>query len=100
MPYVNSKSADCSGLPMSARKKGGSAFDIFLFPLILVFQNCNLYHLLNSKKQDTVFSRKTHYHFLNSPHYNWKRFLTLLAVRVTDYFNSLTKKQGYFTGAG
>jgi len=23
--------------------------------------------------------------------YNWKRFLTLLAVKVTDYFHSLTK---------
>lgn len=74
------------------KKKGGSAFDIFQFLLILIFQNCNLYHFLNSKKRDTAFSKNTYYRFLNNPHYNWKRFLTLLAVRVTDYFNSLTKK--------
>ncbi len=28
---------------------------------------------------------------MNESKYNWKRFLALLAVRVTDYFNSLTK---------
>lgn len=73
------------------KKKGGSVFDIFQFLLLLVFQNCNLYHFLNSKKQDTAFSKNTYYRFLNESGYNWKRFLTLLAVRVTNYFNSLTK---------
>ena len=47
--------------------------------------------ILNSKKKDTAFSKNTYYRFLNEPRYNWKRFLTLLAVRVTEYFNSLTK---------
>ncbi len=28
---------------------------------------------------------------MNESRYNWKRFLTLLAVKVTDYFNGLTK---------
>lgn len=73
------------------KKKGGSVFDIFQSLLLLVFQNCNLYHFLNSKKQDTAFSKNTYYRFLNESKYNWKHFLTLLAVRVTDYFNSLTK---------
>lgn len=73
------------------KKKGGSVFDIFQFLLLLVFQNCNLYHFLNSKKQDTAFSKNTYYRFLNESGYNWKRFLTLLAVKVTNYFNSLTK---------
>lgn len=31
------------------KKKGGSVFDIFQFLLLLVFQNCNLYHFLNSR---------------------------------------------------
>lgn len=75
------------------KKKGGSVFDIFQFLLLLVFQNCNLYHFLNSKKQDTAFSKNTYYRFLNESGYNWKRFLTLLAVRVTNYFNSLTKPE-------
>lgn len=73
------------------KKKGGSAFDIFQFLLLLVFQNCNLYHFLNSKKQDTAFSKNTYYRFLNEPRYNWKRFLTLLAARATGYFGSLTR---------
>lgn len=66
------------------KKKGGSVFDIFQFLLLLVFQNCNLY---------TAFSKNTYYRFLNESRYNWKRFLTLLAVRVTNYFNSLTKPE-------
>lgn len=73
------------------KKKGGSVFDVFQFLLLLVFQNCNLYHFLNSKKKDTAFSKNTYYRFLNEPKYNWKRFITLLAVRVTEYFNSLTR---------
>lgn len=73
------------------KKKGGSVFDIFQFLLLLVFQNGNLFHFLNSKKKDTAFSKNTYYRFLNEPRYNWKRFLTLLAVRVTEYFDSLTK---------
>lgn len=73
------------------KKKGGSVFDIFQFLLLIVFQNCNLYHFLNSKKQDTAFSKNTYYRFLNESRYNWKRFLTLLAVKVTNYFNGLTK---------
>ncbi len=47
-------------------------------------------NFLNSKKQDTAFSKNTYYRFLNESKYNRKHFLTLLAVRVTDYFNSLT----------
>lgn len=77
--------------PNIRKKKGGSVFDIFQFLLLLVFQNCNLYHFLNSKKQDTAFSKNTYYRFLNESRYNWKRFLNLLAVKVTNYFNSLTK---------
>lgn len=73
------------------KKKGGSVFDVFQFLLLLVFQNCNLYHFLNSKRKDTAFSKNTCYRFLNESRYNWKRFLTLLAVKVTNYFNGLTK---------
>lgn len=73
------------------KNKGESAFDIFQFLLILVFQNCNLYHFLSSKKQDIAFSKNTYYRFLNSPKYNWKKFILLLAVKVTTYFASLTR---------
>lgn len=75
------------------KKKGGSVYEIFQFLLLLVFQNCNLFHFLNSKKQDMAFSKNTYYRFLNNPGYNWQRFLTLLSARVTAYFSSLTGQQ-------
>ncbi len=61
--------------------------------LLLVFQNCNLFHFLNSKKQDMAFSKNTYYRFLNEPRYNWQRFLTLLSARVVAYF-SIAYTQG------
>lgn len=73
------------------KEKGSSAFEIFQFLLVLVFRSLNLYQFLNSKKQDIALSKNTYYRFLNESRYNWKRFLLLLAVRVTGYFNSLTK---------
>ncbi len=39
------------------KKKGGSVFDIFQFLLLLVFQNCNLYHFLNSKSRIWHFQK-------------------------------------------
>ena len=75
------------------KKKGGSVYEIFQFLLLLVFQNCNLFHFLNSKKQDMAFSKNTHYRFLNEPRYNWQRFLTLLSARVAAYFSSLTHRE-------
>lgn len=75
------------------KKKGGSVYEIFQFLLLLVFQNCNLFHFLNSKKQDMAFSKNTYYRFLNNPGYNWQRFITLLSARVTAYFSSLTDKK-------
>lgn len=73
------------------KNAGKSAFDVFQFLLLLVFQNCNLYHFLNSKKQDTAYSKNTYYRFLNETRHNWQRFITLLAVKVTGRFHSLTK---------
>ena len=38
-------------------KNGKSFYEVFQFLLLLVFQNCNLYHFLNSKKKDTALLR-------------------------------------------
>lgn len=43
------------------KKKDRSIYEIFPFLLLLVFQNCNLLHFLNSKKQDMAFSKNTYY---------------------------------------
>ena len=72
-------------------KSGKSFYEVFQFLLLLVFQNCNLYHFLNSKKKDTAFSKNTYYRFLNNVSFNWVKFISLLAAKVTAYLDKLTK---------
>lgn len=67
-----------------------TAFEIFQFLLLMVFQGCNLYRFLGSKKQDIACSKNTYNRFLNDCHYNWRRFITMLAARVIAYFDTLT----------
>ena len=74
-------------------KSGKSLFDVFQFLLLLVFQKCNLYHFLNSKKKDVAFSKNTYYRFLNNTSFNWSKFLTLLSTKVIAYFDTLTKPE-------
>lgn len=47
----------------SAEKR--TAFEIFQFLLIMVFQGCNLHRFLGSKKQDIACSKSTYHRFLN-----------------------------------
>ena len=72
---------------------GVSAFEIFQFLLLLVFQGKNLYRFLNSKHKDQAVSKNTYYRFLNETSYNWKRFLLLLAAKVTSAFDHLTRPE-------
>lgn len=62
-----------------------TAFEIFQFLLLMVFQGCNLYRYLGSKKQDIACSKSTYHRFLGNGHYNWRRFITLLAAKVTVF---------------
>ena len=78
----------------NVRKSCGiSAFEIFQFLLLLVFQGKNLYRFLNSKHKDQAVSKNTYYRFLNETSYNWKKFLSLLAARVTSAFDHLTRPE-------
>lgn len=72
---------------------GVSAFEVFQFLLLLVFQGKNLFRFLNSKHKDMAVSKNTYYRFLNETSYNWKKFLSLLAVRVTSAFDKLTRPE-------
>lgn len=74
-------------------KNGKSFFDVFQFLLLLVFRNCNLYHFLNSKKQDTAFSKNTYYRFLNQSGFNWTKFISLLSAKVIAYLDTLTRPE-------
>ena len=72
---------------------GVPAFEVFQFLLLLVFQGKNLFRFLNSKHKDQAVSKNTYYRFLNETSYNWKKFLLLLAVKVTSAFHRLTRPE-------
>lgn len=72
---------------------GVPAFEVFQFLLLLVFQGKNLFRFLNSKHKDQAVSKNTYYRFLNEKSYNWKKFLMLLAVKVTSIFDTLTRPE-------
>lgn len=72
---------------------GVSAFEVFQFLLLLVFQGKNLFRFLNSKHKDQAVSKNTYYRFLNETSYNWSKFLLLLAAKVTSAFDSLTRPE-------
>lgn len=75
-------------------KSGGvSAYEVFQFLLLLVFQGKNLFRFLNSKHKEQAVSKNTYYRFLNKVSYNWSRFLMLLAVKVTSAFDRLTRPE-------
>ena len=72
---------------------GIPAFEVFQFLLLLVFQGKNLFRFLNSKHKDQAVSKNTYYRFLNETSYNWKKFLSLLALKVTIAFKHLTRPE-------
>ena len=72
---------------------GISAYEVFQFLLLLVFQGKNLFRFLNSKHKDQAVSKNTYYRFLNNVSFNWKKFLLLLAAKVTAVFRSLTRPE-------
>ena len=72
---------------------GVSAYEVFQFLLLLVFQGRNLFRFLNSKHKDQAVSKNTYYRFLNETSYNWSRFLMLLAAKVTSRFYALTRPE-------
>ena len=72
-----------------------SAFEIFQFLLLMAFHGCNLYRFLGSKRQDIACSKSTYHRFLGNEHYNWRRFITLLAARVISLLEKLTKEDRF-----
>ena len=67
-----------------------SAYTVFTFLIVLVFQGQNLFRYLESKKRDCACSKNTYYRFLNNCHYNWGKFITLLAAKVISWLEPLT----------
>lgn len=84
---------DCRKTKSGAGSNKRSAFEIFQFLVLLVFQGCNLFRFLESKKKDTACSKNTYYRFLNDCHYNWRAFVTLLAAEVVSRISVLTRPE-------
>ena len=59
---------------------------------MLVFHGKNLFRSLESKHNDHAASKSSYYRFLSNPSFNWKKFLLLLAIRVTTALRKLTCK--------
>jgi hypothetical protein len=72
------------------KAQGASVFEIFKFLVLLVFQQRNMFHFLQSDRKDTAWSKNTYYRFLNNCTYGWRNFLTTLAVSVSIRFQTLT----------
>ena len=71
---------------------GLSALEMFQRLVMLVFHGKNLFRSLESKHNDHAVSKNSYYRFLSNPSFNWKKFLLLLAVRVTAALRKLTCK--------
>ena len=72
---------------------GVSAYEVFQFLLMLVFQGRNLFRFLNSNRKDLAVSKNTYYRFLNDTSFNWTKFILLLSAKVTCIFSTLTKRE-------
>lgn len=72
---------------------GISAYEVFQFLLMLVFQGKNLFRFLNSKRKEQAVSKNTYYRFLNDTSFNWTKFILLLSAKVTCIFSNLTRPE-------
>lgn len=74
------------------KEKGFSCIRILKFIFMLVFSGKNLFRTLDSENS-TEFSKDTVYRFLNSPNFNWRKFLLLLSSSaIKNFLNPLTSK--------
>lgn len=64
------------------KEKGFPCGSIFKFIFLLVFTGKNLFRTLDSKNIETSFAKDTVYRFLNSTHFNWRKFLFLLSSSI------------------
>ena len=92
-----SKLLNQSNIRKDSRKLSGekdnerrSAYTVFTFLLMLVFQGQNLFRYLASKKGECACSKNTYYRFLNDCHFNWSRFISLLSAKVIALTEKLT----------
>lgn len=69
---------------------GISVQQVFEFIFMLALFGKNQYRFLESKRGKGLPGKDVYYNFLNNPHYAWRRFLLMLASKVTETFDHLT----------
>lgn len=74
------------------KSEGYSAFKVFQFLILLVFEGKNLFRLLDSNVALDLPSKDTYYRFLNQSSFAWRRFLLSLSAQVIRGFGRLTSK--------
>ncbi|WP_368294107.1 transposase [Dehalobacter sp. TBBPA1] len=72
------------------KSEGFSAAYLFQLLIILVFENKNLYRLLDSAKGKDRPQKDSYYRFLKQPTFAWRRFLAALSLNVIQSFTGLT----------
>jgi hypothetical protein len=72
------------------KPRGISVQEVFGFIFLLALFGKNQYRFLESKHGQGLPKKDVYYNFLNNPNYAWRRFLLMLASKVTDKFDHLT----------
>jgi hypothetical protein len=74
------------------KDKGFSCIKVLKFIFTLVFTGKNLFRTLDSE-ESSEFEKDVVYRFLNSPHFNWRKFLFLLSSSIIqNIVNPLTSE--------
>ena len=75
------------------KQKGFSVLCIFLEAFSMVFLHQTMYMRMLLHADSVPFRKQTFYRFLNSCHINWRRFTSLLCLRIVrDTISPLTSK--------
>ena len=72
------------------KQRGISVQQVFEFIFLLALFGKNQYRFLESKRAQGLPKKDVYYDFLNNPNYAWRRFLLMLAFKVTEKFDYLT----------
>ncbi|MFD3155484.1 transposase (plasmid) [Haloimpatiens sp. FM7330] len=64
-----------------SKQKGFSCITVFKYIFTLIFTGKNLFRTFESKK-NINFSKDVIYRFLNSPNFNWRKFLLILSSSI------------------
>ncbi|PTQ55598.1 MAG: hypothetical protein BSOLF_1803 [Candidatus Carbobacillus altaicus] len=68
---------------------GVSSLAVFKIIFLLVFQDRNLFRLLESKRGESLPGKDVVYRFLNETRFNWRRFFQSLSLKIVSGFEKL-----------